>query len=174
MSPLSRAAENIRIALTTDRAFLEAAVREAHDKASALRGELREVELLMARAREILDVTGFWIPWPPLPSPQRPPTLHEAMRIVLVDRRNGWISPRDLAYQIARRGLYRRKDGLPPTPRDVSARINSYPGMFEREGYDVRLRCPPPGCLPRHEQPLRPRPPRRRAGQPEQLSWEFR
>jgi hypothetical protein len=125
------------------------AIRAAHDDLIPLRTQVRELELLMARARDQIDPTGFWVPWPPLPGPARPPTLHEAMAEVLRVHKNPWTPTGALTRAIARRGLYRRRDGLPPTVNDVSARISTYPGLFERDGFMVRLRLPPPGCPPR-------------------------
>ena len=48
-----------------------------------------------------------------------------------------------LTRTIAQLGLYRRRDGLPPAVNDVSARISAYPGLFKREGWNVRLRMLP-------------------------------
>jgi hypothetical protein len=139
--------------LTMSRQQVEDALRAAHDASLPLRRQLRDLDLLMAQARTVLDLAGPWIPWPPLPGPDRPPTLHEAMRTVLVERSNRWMTPRDLARAIARRGLYRRRDGLPPTVNQVSARASSYAGTFERDGWVIRLRCPPPGCASRNADP---------------------
>jgi hypothetical protein len=125
------------------------AIRAAHDELLPLRTQVRELELLIARAREWIDPTGFWVPWPPLPGPARPPTLHEAIAEVLKERKNRWTPTGDLTRAIAHRGLYRRRDGLPPTVNDVSARICAYPALFERDGTHIRLRLPPPGCPPR-------------------------
>jgi hypothetical protein len=94
--------------------------RTAHAQLVPLKEQVRELELLMAKARSVLDLTETWIPWPPLPRPTRPK-------------------------EIARRGLYRRRDGLPPATRDVSARVSAYPGLFRRDGWFVQLRLSPPG-----------------------------
>jgi hypothetical protein len=115
-----------------------AAMREARD----LRLELRELELTIRKTRELLDLSGG-IPWPPLPAPLRPPTLHEAMRIVLEACDNSWLRTNDLASEIRSRGLYRRRDGLPPTSRDISARVRTYRALFVRRGYFVPLRIRP-------------------------------
>jgi hypothetical protein len=72
-------------------------------------------------------------------------TLHEAMAAVLTEFRNAWMTTPRLAREIARRGLYRRRDGLPARPADVSARVSTYPGWFVRDGWYVRLRLAPLG-----------------------------
>jgi hypothetical protein len=132
-------------ALGADRDQIERSLREAHSQLIPLKNQVRELELLTARARSILDLADPWVPWPPLATPSRPITLHEAIAEVLTAHRNGWMRTSHIAQEIARRGLYRRKDGLPPATRDVSARISTYAGWFRREGWYVQLRISPPG-----------------------------
>jgi hypothetical protein len=112
-----------------------AAVREALDR----RLELKELELTIKEARELLQLSGG-VPWPPLTAPARPPTLHEAIRIVLEPHREIGLRTGDIAIEVRARGLYRRRNGLPPTSQDVSARVRTYRALFKREGYFVRLR----------------------------------
>ena len=119
------------------------AIRAAHDELIPLRQQVAELELLIARAREYSDPTGYWVPWPPLPVPSRPPTLHAAIVDVLSKTDGYGMGTGHLTRAIAQRGLYRRRDGLPPTVNDVSARVSSYPGLFKRDGWIVRLRLPP-------------------------------
>jgi hypothetical protein len=116
------------------------AIRGAHDELIPLRQQVAELELLIARAREYADPTGYWVPWPPLPGPSRPPTLHAAIVDVLSKTDGFGMGTGHIARAIAQRGLYRRKDGLPPTVNDVSARVSAYPGLFKRDGYVVKLR----------------------------------
>jgi hypothetical protein len=132
-------------ALGGDREAIERSLRQAHEQLLPLTQRVREIELLMARARSVLDLTDTWIPWPPLPGPPRPITLHQAMAQVLTAHRNAWMRTSHIAQEIARRGLYRRKDGLPPATRDVSARVSAYPGWFRKDGWYVQLRVSPPG-----------------------------
>ena len=87
----------------------------------------------------VLRLTGS-IPWPPLFRFLRAPTLHEAMRLVLEAKGNPWMRTSALAIAIAKRGLYCRRDGLPATTKDVSARAATYSSVFERSGYNIRLR----------------------------------
>jgi hypothetical protein len=118
------------------------AMREARD----LWLELRQLELTIKETRELLDLSGG-VPWPPLPAPVRPPTLHEAIRIVLKARDNSWLRTTDIAIEIRGRGLYRRRSELSPTSRDISARVRTYQAMFERDGYFVRLRMHRQGAI---------------------------
>jgi hypothetical protein len=67
------------------------------------------------------------------------------MSIVLEIRRNAWTHAQDLALEIARRALYRRRDGRAASSNDISARICAYRGLFERQRPFVRLRIDPPG-----------------------------
>ena len=129
---------------------VQSAYFDAHHRAHLLRRELRELELRIAEGQELIDMTVVRS-WPPLPEPVRPPTLHEAIRTVLEIKENRWMRPRDIAVEIARRRLYRRRDGLAARVNDVSARISAYRGLFERSGPLVRLRVAPPGCPPTRE-----------------------
>jgi hypothetical protein len=127
-----------------NRPAIEAQYFVAHARARQLQDHLRELEIQIAQSRELLDLTA--IPsWPPLPEPIRPPTLHDAIRLVLEARRNQWTRTRVIAGEIALRRLYRRRDGLAASVKDVSARISDYPGLFIREGSLVRLRLAPQG-----------------------------
>jgi hypothetical protein len=125
-----------------DRPAVEAAYFAAHRRAGELREQLRELEIQIAQAQELIDLTVLR-PWPPLRHPVRPPTLHEAIKIVLEAKHNHWMHPHDLAIEIARRALYRRRDGRAASTNEVSARISAYPGLFRRWGPVVRLRIDP-------------------------------
>ena len=81
--------------------------------------------------------------WPPLPLPIRPPTLHEAIQSVLETNGNRWMRTGWLAREVARRFLYRRRDGLPASTKDISARVSAYRDLFERQGAMIRLRNHP-------------------------------
>jgi hypothetical protein len=127
-------------ALGTDSTHIRMAYRDALDEAMLLRHKLRESELRAEQCRDLLELRGGKIPWPPLTWPARPPTLHEAMRHVLEQRANAWTRLDFLAAEIARQGLYRRRDGLPASSKDLSARTSAYPEWFVRDGYTIRLR----------------------------------
>jgi hypothetical protein len=152
-------ARGIMLDLGTDPSRLNRTYRRALEEATLLRQRLRESELRAEQCRDLLERRGSKVPWPPLPWPPRPPTLHEAMRVVLLQQSNAWTRIDDLTHEIARQGLYRRRDGLPASTHDVSARSCSYRDWFVRLEYVIRLRDPaaPP---PRRKKPAR-RPPAR-------------
>jgi hypothetical protein len=121
---------------------LKAAYETAHIRADRLRKQLRELEIDIGQAQALITEMGL-PSWPPLRQPVRPPTLHEAMRSVLEAKGNGWMRTGQIAREVARRCLYRRRDGLPATTKDVSARASRYEKLFERQGVMIRLRQDP-------------------------------
>jgi hypothetical protein len=74
-----------------------------------------------------------------LVGPQPPPTtLHEAIKVVLEETGHP-MSTRDIAAEVNRRGLYRKKDGSEVTDFQVHGRTKNYPKLFRREGTTVSL-----------------------------------
>jgi len=67
-------------------------------------------------------------------------TLHEALARVLEDIGNEWMSARELADEVNRRGLYRKRDGSPVEVNQVHARTNNYDDLFEKNGPKIRLK----------------------------------
>jgi hypothetical protein len=69
-------------------------------------------------------------------------TLHEAIRIVLLDREGHAATTSDISSEIERRGLYLRKDGEVARARQINARVRQYPSLFtfEKPG-TVRLKA---------------------------------
>jgi hypothetical protein len=118
---------------------LKAAYDTAHVRADRLRKQLRELEIDITQAHAIINEMGL-PSWPPLREPVRPPTLHQAMQSVLEAKGNRWMRTGQIAREIARRCLYRRRDGLPASTKDVSARASHYWRLFERQGAMIRLR----------------------------------
>ena len=61
-------------------------------------------------------------------------TLHEEIAAILSDSGNRWMTAREIANSVNRRGRYRRKDGAPMETGQVWARIcePQYRHMFER------------------------------------------
>jgi hypothetical protein len=57
-------------------------------------------------------------------------TLHEAMKIVLLQQPDMIASTSAIAAEIARTGLYRRKDGKAPKKNQIGARARKYPELF--------------------------------------------
>jgi HB1, ASXL, restriction endonuclease HTH domain len=137
--------EQLRTALGGNRDEIERAMYAAQQDLIPLLDQVRASQLLMAQARGILDLAGYWIPRPPLPGPSRPVTLHEAIRHVLSAHQNRPMTSRWITAEIQRRGLYLRKDGTPPGVNDVSARISAYPALFRREDWRTCLRGEPRG-----------------------------
>jgi hypothetical protein len=67
--------------------------------------------------------------------------LHDAMQTVLLARPNRTATTRELSEEIARRGLYVRRDGKAAAAGQIGARARRYNTMFEVFGYGiVRLR----------------------------------
>jgi hypothetical protein len=68
-------------------------------------------------------------------------TLHEEIEAILRENGGDWMTTRQIAEAVARRGRYIKKDGT----SDVSAfqvhgRTKNYPQLFERDGSKVRLK----------------------------------
>ena len=61
-------------------------------------------------------------------------TLHEEIAAILSDSGNRWMTAREIARMVNKRGRYRRKDGAPMETGQVWARICKprYSHMFER------------------------------------------
>lgn len=64
-------------------------------------------------------------------------TLHEAIATVL---QHGAKSAREIADEINRRGLYRRKDGRDLPASQVSARVSRYRVWFDRNSGLISLK----------------------------------
>ena len=67
-------------------------------------------------------------------------TLHEAMKIVLLDSKDRKATTKEISDEVERRGLYLRKDGDSPKASQISARARKYPVMFSVLGSRVELR----------------------------------
>ena len=126
--------------LVTDPREVERALRRSHGLLLMMKRRVHELELNMENARRVLDRDSVWIPWPPLPGPFRPIALHEAMVEVLESSRFKSLRSDQIALEITRRGLYRRRDGLPPSVNNVCARASAYPKLFYRDGGVIVLR----------------------------------
>jgi HTH-type transcriptional regulator/antitoxin HigA len=63
---------------------------------------------------------------------QKPITLHEAIRIVLLGRKNHTATTVEISEEIQQRGLFvRPKDSEPAKAKQINARAKKYPDMFE-------------------------------------------
>jgi hypothetical protein len=67
-------------------------------------------------------------------------TLHAAMERVLAGSARRRASYQMLSAEIAKQGLYTRKDGKPAPPNQISARAHRYPDLFDTENGEVILR----------------------------------
>ena len=67
-------------------------------------------------------------------------TLHEALVRVLENAGNEWMTARELADAVNRRGLYHKRDGSPVEVNQVHARTNNYGDLFEKSGSKIRLK----------------------------------
>ena len=68
-------------------------------------------------------------------------TLHEEIEAILRANGNRWMSTKELADEVNRRGRYSKRDGSPVTPYQVHGRTRGrYSDRFERDGSRVRLR----------------------------------
>jgi hypothetical protein len=122
--------------------IVRGAYHGAFRRARRLREQLRELDIQIRQAEAFIG--EMLLPsWPPLPEPHRPPTLHQAIQLVLDAKSNQWMPTATIAREIARNKLYRRRDGLAASTKDVSARVSSYSHLFERLGDAIRMRTEP-------------------------------
>jgi len=124
-------------ALEFDRAEIQAGIDEADEELRLLREKARELEQLIQKGRQVLE--GGTADFAPGANGGRH-TLHEAIRQVLRDRDNAPATARELADEITRRDLYRKKDGSPVEANQIHARVNNYGSMFEKVGHRIRLK----------------------------------
>jgi TDG/mug DNA glycosylase family protein len=66
-------------------------------------------------------------------------TLHEEIQEVLMENGNRWMTTRELADEVNRRGRYHKRNGSPVTAFQVHGRTRQYSSLFERQGSSVRL-----------------------------------
>lgn len=110
------------------------ALESARAELAALRSRQAELEEQIAQAEASLATGGA-----PVADRERL-TLHDALALVLRDGGNAWMTARQLADEVNRRGLYRKRDGSRLEVNQVQARTNNYAALFEREGVNIRLR----------------------------------
>jgi HB1, ASXL, restriction endonuclease HTH domain len=129
--------EALRVALDANRAAIEAGLDEAERELAELQERERELQALIARGRATLgeQLDGA-------PASDEPRTLHEAIKLVLEEAGNRWMTVRELAEAVNRRGLYRKRDGSSVEANQIHARTRNYEAMFEKDGPRIRLRAP--------------------------------
>jgi hypothetical protein len=64
-------------------------------------------------------------------------TLHNAMRIILLERETYMATTQELGVEIGRRGLYTRKYGNAARAKQINARVREYPEVSEFAGPGV-------------------------------------
>lgn len=134
---------NLGQILAETRAPIEAALAEAQLELEELNARRGELEELISRAQTMLgalDTASPPAPASPTIGPTVRLTLHEAMRLVLAEHGNTWMTVHELADEINRRSLYEKRDHSLLDPSQIHARANKYPSMFEKEGPRVRLK----------------------------------
>lgn len=114
----------------------ESAIKEAEAELVELRSREDQLLALIRRARVALGEQDAGLADGPEPST---PKLHEAMATVLRERGEP-LTGRELADEINRRGLYRRKDGSPLPLNQVHARASNYGDLFVKEDGRIGLR----------------------------------
>ena len=115
------------------------ALAEAEAELAKLRAKEQELTMLIGEAHRLLgSADGSSVAGPIVP--ERPRTLHEAMKLVLTPAGEEGLPGRQLADAINRRGLYHRRDGASLQANQVYTRAHRYPKMFEKLGGRIRLR----------------------------------
>jgi HB1, ASXL, restriction endonuclease HTH domain len=127
--------EQLKSALEENRAVIEAGLAETEKELALLRERERELEGLVVRAKAALGTEPE-----PHHSESERLTLHEAIALVLRENGNGWMTVRELAEQVNRRQLYRKRDGSTVEANQIHARTKNYAALFEKDGPRVRLR----------------------------------
>lgn len=122
----------LRNALAPDPEAVAAALASAEQELRDLRDRQAELEQLIGQARAILGLkVGDLSRGGAVVAPIGDMTLHEAMRHVL--RTQGPMTSRELAHAINEQALYRQKNGGPVPAGQISARMNRYRSLFERD-----------------------------------------
>ena len=125
-------------ALEASRPAIEAALADAQAELAQINQRKHELEHLISRARAALGEAP--VVEPPVASGRM--TLHQALRIVLNENDNQWMTVRELADEVNDRSLYQKRDGSPIEPNQIHARAKNYAAIFEKNGPRIRLRAP--------------------------------
>lgn len=134
--------ESLERALNANRAEVERELAKAEEALEDLQAQQRRLEAAIRRARLVLgiepvtaaaDNRGAGPPDSPLP-------LHEAMARVLREQGDRAMTARELADEVNRTGLYRKRDGSPVDTGQIHARAHNYDRLFVRAGGGIRLR----------------------------------
>jgi hypothetical protein len=123
---LSKIASEYRRQIEVD---LSSARQEYENAHAALGRAERHIQLV-----EGLLAMGAGRPNDTNVAPVHQMTLHAAMHQVLKDSPAGRMRAGEMVAEIARRGLYRMRDGRPPETQQIHARAGHYPDMFGKDG----------------------------------------
>src|SRR2546423_1892224 len=107
---------------------------DARAELETVRVREAELEALIARGEAALGIATGDIP------EEGRLTLHQALEQVRGENNTRWMTVKELADEVNRRGTYRKKDGSAVEPNQVHARTKNYDRLFEKEGPRVRLR----------------------------------
>jgi len=121
-------------ALEAGRADIEKGIDEAMLELEACRDRCAELEALIGRAHAALGSPGNVL------AQTSPMTLHEAIRRVLTDHGNEWMTARSIGDEVNARQIYRKRDGSPVEVNQVHARTNNYSDLFEKADGRIRLK----------------------------------
>jgi hypothetical protein len=125
--------QQLQEALAMSQTVLKAGLTEAQAELEELRLRQAQLEDLIAQAEAALGVGDREA------GGKGRLTLHEAIEQVLRENNNKWMTVRELADEVNRRGLYRKKDGTLIEPNQIHARTKNYDQIFEKNGSRVRL-----------------------------------
>ncbi len=134
--------ESLERALNANRAEVEQELAKAEGELDRLRAQERRLEDAIRRARLVLGLEPvIGTPDPGRAGPQVPPLpLHEALARILRTEGNRTMTARELADEVNRTGLYRKRDGSPVDIGQIHARVHNYDRLFVRAGGGIRLR----------------------------------
>jgi hypothetical protein len=124
-------------ALERSREMIEGALADAHAELEGIEARRNELLAKIAEAEAMLRGPGSS---PPLAAGAGTLTLHDAIARVLEDNGNEWMTARELADEVDRRGLYRKRDGSKVEVNQVHARTHNYGDLFEKDGARIRLK----------------------------------
>lgn len=123
-------------AMEFDRVELQVGIDEAEAEVARLKTEIAQKEALIRKARALLE--GGTADLSEGASGARL-TLHEAMRIVLLEGENTPMSARALADEVNRRDLYKKRDGSSVEINQIHARVNNYPQILKKDERGIYL-----------------------------------
>jgi hypothetical protein len=130
-------ANDLKGLLESARPGLEKGLAVALDELEKLDARRADLVALIAQAEAALGLGGD--PKASGAGPRRL-TLHEALAQLLGEHANEWMTARELADEVNKRGLYSKRDNSPVEANQVHARTKNYDKLFEKDGSRIRLR----------------------------------